>query len=55
MAKLAADAQEREAHVLPIVCGRSKNTFNYFDIWRQIVFYLEDLLNLPHGRAGVRT
>lgn len=48
MAKLAADAQEREAHVLPIICGRSKNTFNYFDIWRQIVFYLEDLLNLPH-------
>ena len=48
MAKLAANAQERNAHVMPVICGRSKNTFNYFDVWRQIVFYLEDLLNLPH-------
>ena len=48
MAKLAANAQESKAHVLPVICGQSKNTINYFDVWRQIVFYLEDLLNLPH-------
>jgi len=48
MAKLAANTKERKLHVLPIVCGRSKNTFSYFDVWRQIVYYLEDLLNLPH-------
>gem|GEM_PF-2232262 len=48
MAKLAANAKERRAHVLPVICGRSKNTFTCFDVWRQIVYYLEDLLNLPH-------
>lgn len=48
MAKLAANAQKYKAHVLPITCGRSKNTISYFDVWRQIVFKFEDLLNLPH-------
>ena len=48
MAKLAANAHEGKAHVLPIACGRNKNTLNHFDVWRQIVFYLEGLLNLPH-------
>ena len=48
VAKLAADAQERNAHVLPIVCGLSKNTSKYLDVFRQIAYYLENLLNLPH-------
>jgi len=47
MAKLAADAQERNAHVLPIVCGLSKNTSNYLDVFRQIAYFLENLLDLP--------
>ena len=38
MAKLAANAHEGKAHVLPIACGRNKNTLNHFDVWRQIVF-----------------
>lgn len=48
MAKLAANARERKANVLPIICGLSRNTSDYSDVWRQIAFYLEELLKLPH-------
>jgi tetratricopeptide (TPR) repeat protein len=52
MAKLAANAKDRKAHVLPIVCGQSKNISHYNDIQRQILFYLEGLLELREHLGG---
>jgi hypothetical protein len=48
IAKLAANARERNAHVLLVACCQSKNTLKHLDVWRQIAFYLENLLSLPH-------
>lgn len=52
MANLIKNAQDRKAHVLPIICGHSKNTSKGLDIWRQIVFKLEILLGLPEHIGG---
>ena len=47
LAKLMVELRKQEMHVLPIACGQNKNTSNDIDVWRQIIFYLEEILDSP--------